>query len=149
MNAKAAGAAVIVLALGGCASVGVEVHELKPAQGPQGVHVELALDEYVIGNADEIEGELLAVQADGVIVNMAATAAGAGSHRLVRVPFPAIKSVRLEQIGRVGIRSRDREQNLDRLRLLARFPQGLSDDLLAVLLAESGQAQLQVPEKRE
>jgi len=44
----------------------------------------------------------------------------------------------------VEVRFREKmdEDHLNRLRLVARFPQGLSDEMLAVLLADLGQDQV-------
>lgn len=154
MNPKPAAMAVAIslqsLFIGAC-SIGVETHEFKPAQGPQGVQTELVLNKNIV-DGNRIEGELLAVRADGLILNVPYPPETRQPDRLVLVPFWMMKTARLEQMGSAKIQSRGREQDekaLDRLRLVARFPQGLSDDLLARLLAESGQAELEVPENQE
>lgn len=152
MNVQPAGLVLIGLSIAGCATVGVEVDEFKPAQGPQGVHMELKLNGDIV-DGNSIEGELLAVRADGVVLNVLNhTDKAEPSARLVWVPFRMMNKARLEQMGSVRIKSQGQamdEKNLNKLRLVARFPQGLSDELLATLLAESGQAQIEVPQRQE
>ena len=152
MNAQPAGRLLIGLSIAGCATIGVEVDEFKPAQGPQGVHMELKLHDGIV-DGNRIEGELLAVRADGVVLNVLDdTDKAEPSARLVLVPFWMTNSARLEQMGSVRVKSQGQavdEKYLNKLRLVARFPQGLSDELMATLLAESGQAQVEVPQRQE
>jgi hypothetical protein len=109
---------------------GPTVERFEPAQRPGGVAISLRLQR--TGADWRITGELLAVRDSDLLVR--------DSTAFWRVPIRAIRrasvqakggDVSIEQ-GRIGVGSRDR------LRLLSRYPQGLSDELLAGLLAAYG-----------
>lgn len=142
---------LLLLATAGC-STSVAVKDFKPAQHPQGIQMELLLNGNVI-DGNKIDGELLAVRGDGVLLNVAEYPGSTRSgNTVVLIPFWMMDTARLEQMGRAKVESQGEEKNklyLDRLRLLSRFPQGLSDDLLAVLLQSVGQEELEVPHKAE
>ena len=142
---------MLILAMGGC-STSVEVKDFKPAQGPQGIQMELTLNGDVI-DGDKISGELLAVRGDGVLLNVVDYPNSVSAPTtVVLIPFWMMDTASLEQMGRAKVESQGEEKNkvyLERLRLLARFPQGLSDQLLAVLLSDLGQEQLEVPRRLE
>ncbi len=135
---------LLVLLVAGC-SAGVRIENFKPAQGPQGVHVELMLEGNAIGGS-KISGELLAVRANRILINVIDNQDSPNaSSRVVLIPYSLIKSVDPEQMGRMGFRSQRQEMDEDhlkKLRLVARFPQGLSDEMLAKLLADLGQDQV-------
>lgn len=135
---------LLMLLIAGC-SVGVKIVNFKPAQGPQGVHIELQLEGKAI-RGSKISGELLAVRADRILLNVIDNPDSPNAtSRVVLIPFSLIKTVDPEQMGRMRFRSQREEMDedhLNRLRLVARFPQGLSDEMLAVLLADLGQDQV-------
>jgi len=135
---------LLMLLIAGC-SVGVKIDNFKPAQGPQGVHIELQLEGKAI-RGSKISGELLAVRADRILLNVIDNPDSPNAtSRVVLIPFSLIKTVDPEQMGRMRFRSQREEMDedhLNRLRLVARFPQGLSDEMLAVLLADLGQDQV-------
>ncbi len=135
----------------GC-STSVEVKNFKPAQKPQGIQMELSLNGNVI-DGSKIKGELLAVRGDGILLNVADYPGSTRSgDTVVLIPFWMMDTAELEQMGRAKVESQGKEKNelyLDRLRLLSRFPQGLSDDLLSELLKRVGQGQVVVPQKTE
>ena len=143
--------AIILLALVGC-STSVEVEDFKPAQGPQGIQMELMLNGNVI-DGNKVSGELLAVHDDGVLLNVDDYPDSASdANTVVLIPYWMMDTAKLEQMGRAKVESQGEKQNkvyLDRLRLLARFPQGLSEDLLTKLLTEMGQEQVEVPHRTE
>jgi hypothetical protein len=149
MNAKCFLALVLLFC--GC-STGIEVAEFKPAQQPEGVHMEMKLNGDVI-DGNKIEGELLAVRADGVLLNVF----GYLDHdndvrRVVLIPFWMMDTVTLEQMGRAKVESQGEEQNkiyLERLRLVSRFPQGMSDQILRELMDGYSQDKLDTPHKIE
>ena len=135
---------LLMLLIAGC-SVGIKIDNFKPAQGPQGVHIELQLEGKAI-RGSKISGELLAVRADRILLNVIDNPDSPNAtSRVVLIPFSLIKTVDPEQMGRMRFRSQREEMDedhLNRLRLVARFPQGLSDEMLAVLLADLGQDQV-------
>ena len=132
---------LLMLFVAGC-SVGVQIEDFKPAQGPQGVHIELRLKGKVIGG-NTISGELLAVRADRILLNVIDNPDSPNAKsRVVLIPVSMVKTAEPEQMYRVKVRSKRKEldeEQVNRLRLVARFPQGLSDEMLAVLLADLGQ----------
>lgn len=142
---------LLLLTTAGC-STSVAVKDFKPAQYPQGIQMELLLNGNVI-DGSKIDGELLAVRGDGVLLNVADYPGSKRSgNTVVLIPFWMMDTARLEQMGRAKVESQGEEKNklyLDRLRLLSRFPQGLSDDLLAELLQSVGQEKVEVPRKAE
>lgn len=135
----------------GC-STSVEVNNFKPAQGPQGVHIELKLNGDVI-DGDKVAGELLAVREDGLILSAEKYAASARkTNTIVLIPYWMMNHAKLDQMGGSKIESHGKEQNaayLEKLRLVARFPQGLSDELLAALLRAMQQEKLETPHRTE
>lgn len=138
-------------AASGC-STGIGVADFKPAQEPAGVHMEISLNGDVI-EGDKVEGELLAVRADGVLLNVPGYLDVAPHvRRVVLIPYWMMDTAKLEQMGRARVESESEQMTqvyLNRLRLVSRFPQGLSDELLADLMSRQGQAALEVPQKVE
>ena len=134
---------LLMLFAAGCSvGVGVQIEGFKPAQGPRGVHIELRLKGKVIGG-NTISGELLAVRADRILLNVIDNPDSPNAKsRVVLIPVSMVKTAEPEQMHRVKVRSKRKElgeEQVNRLRLVARFPQGLSDEMLAVLLADLGQ----------
>ncbi len=142
---------LVPLVTAGC-STNVEVKDFKPAQSPHGIQMELSLNGDVL-DGNKITGELLAVRADGVLLNVAEYPDSEGpGNSIVLIPFWMMNRAKLEQMGSVKVESQGEEANelyLARLRLVSRFPQGLSDELLAKLLTEMGQGEIAVPHKTE
>lgn len=143
--------ALVCTIIVGC-SAGIEVKNFKPAQGPQGVQMEIKLYGDVI-KGDKVEGELLAVRADGVLLKVAEYPVGDDiAERVVLIPFWMMDTARLEQMGRAKVESQGEDMNdvyLKRLRLVSRFPQGLSDELLGKILTSLDQDTLVVPHNVE
>jgi hypothetical protein len=83
-------------------------------------------------------GELLAVQDDGVIIS---------SDRIMFAPFAAIIAIEVEGMGRQFRLQRSAVPIGDQLaqfRAVSRFPQGLTPNIRAVLLAQRSQAEIAV-----
>ncbi len=134
---------LLMLFVAGCSvGIGIQIEDFKPAQGPQGVHIELRLKGKVIGG-NTVSGELLAVRADRILLNVIDNPDSPNAKsRVVLIPVSMVKTAELEQMYRVKVRSKRKElgeEQVNQLRLVARFPQGLSDKMLAVLLADLGQ----------
>ena len=110
----------ILLLLGAC-YVGPSVKRYAPAHGPAGAAVKLELrGDRTVG------GELLAVE-DGTLLLLEA-------RQLVRVDVAAIRSLRGPNISTGALDDAARE----RLRLVSRYPQGVSPELEASLLLAYG-----------
>lgn len=132
--------------LAGC-TVGVEVEDFPPAQGPAGIACKARLQQE-LGGRRLFEGELLAVREDGIVLRLYKDdPVETGGQRLIVVPFWLLKSLWLADVGSFR-RSSSEEVNelrLDRLRLLSRFPQGLTPEIERALLDGFGQDALFVP----
>jgi hypothetical protein len=119
-------------------STGIEVAEFRPAQGPRGVMMDLELDPgYLEG--DMLRGELLAVREDSLLLSVNGYRDEQDDvRRVVSVAFGIMDRATLDQMGRAQVISQGRardEAYLDRLRLISRFPQGLSDKLLQDMMS--------------
>lgn len=125
-----AAAAAIALLVASC-RLGTTVPKFMPAQTPEGVRATLLL------RSGRVSGELLAVT-DSALVIRRYTAAPP----IALVPYKAIHGSSFHQVGATlegghPPRAADRET----LRLVSRFPQGLSPDLFQRLLAGHAQTE--------
>ena len=110
----------ILLLLGAC-YVGPSVKRYAPAHGPAGATVQLGLP-----GDRTVGGELLAVE-DSTLLLLEA-------RQLVRVDIASIRSLRGPNISTRAFGDAERE----RLRLISRYPQGVSPELEASLLRAYG-----------
>ena len=136
MRTSAIAAAATALALAAC-TLGTRPATFEPARSPQGIearigywgprHTVLAL-----------VGELLAVTDSGLVVLSA-------DRRLVHAHWPVLVSATFRQIG-VRLHGGDAPdpRARERLRLVSRFPQGLSAELTSRLLSSLGRDRMEV-----
>jgi hypothetical protein len=119
----------VVLAAAAC-QVGGTVETFAPAHQPAGVAVDLTLQ-----GGRKTRGELLAVEDTALVV--------LAQDSVTLVSYGAIFDWRFSQVG--ALLERPPAPDLaTKLRLLSRFPQGLTPALLGRLLAAHGQAALKV-----
>lgn len=132
MTASHARAAVLAaLTLGAACTVGTRVRTFRPAQSPAGAAATLEL------RGERLRGELLALDDSALFV------LAAGGVTLVR--YTAILGATFAQVGSpLGGGHAPRPQAREQLRLVSRFPQGLTPELLRALLAAHAQAVLVV-----
>lgn len=120
---------VFVLILAGC-HVGSRAETFAPARGPAGVEVAVALRD-----RRPLKGELLTVGDTALLV--------LSEGRVVLVPASAALGVQLAQRSDVLLAARDGKLGpsgaLGEVRLVSRFPQGLTPVLLRRLLVAYGQ----------
>lgn len=91
-------------------------------------------------------GELIEVSEHGLLLLVVSKTRDV-KPRLIRFPLGTLRYGRCEAVGRIELTSRSAESDaaaLQRLALLSRYPQGLSDPLLKNLLRAYGQPQLLV-----
>lgn len=119
-----------VLALVGC-HMGGRVDRFAPANGPEGVAVALELR-----RGGRAQGELLAVQDTALVVLAQDT--------VTLVPYGALETGEFSQVEGELRGTPPAPDFARRLRLVSRFPQGLTPDMLARLLAAYGQSALKV-----
>lgn len=122
-------ATMVATLVAAACSYGVTVARFAPATGPRGLSTTLTTS-----SGEALEGELLEVRETGLLV---------GTERsIVYVPYSATRSVRFRDIGlTLGDGRPPSVAQRDRLRLLSRFPQGLSPPLLRQLLEARGQSE--------
>ena len=145
---------LLCLAISGC-HVGPQIENLEHARRPEGITTSIALRD---GTAERkrVEGELLEVRKDGLLLNAReAGEAPVVKRHVVFVPYTAMVNVSLEKLklsvldnkntwNESAASTRSLERDRETLRLLSRFPQGLSRPLLEELLAAEGQTSVDV-----
>lgn len=132
--------ALAVVGLAAC-RVGMTVERFEPASSPNGAAARLT-------TADgELTGELIEMQASGLLiltgVGRPASEPPPG-YTLRLVPFSAVRASSFPQLGSISIRDGQAPTGAvrERLRLVSRFPHGLSPELLKQLLARYGQTEV-------
>lgn len=128
---------VVLLAFNAC-HVGHSVKEFAPAFGPNGILTDLQL------KGVRVEGELLEVRDSGLLVLWKKRVPAGQQQRLVvtSVPLAAIRSGRFDLYGTLIVNGAPAAKNsLERLRLVSRFPKGLTPELRAALLTAHGQTE--------
>ncbi len=120
---------VLALSLAGC-MIGNTTATFKPALSPAGVETRLRF------RRGEIRGELIEVRDSGVVV--------APPGDIVFVPFAVIRIATFEQTNLTYVGSSPSGEVRERMRLLSRFPGGLTPELLDRLLAMRGQQSLRI-----
>jgi hypothetical protein len=126
---------VVILTLAGC-TVGPDVSKLAPARTGQGVNILVVPVETPDGSAyGRIDGELLAVRDDALLLR---------AGLLALVSYASIERAEVEGFGRLtfGHGRPPTEVQRQELRLLSRYPQGVSGDLLRRLLDAYNQDEL-------
>jgi hypothetical protein len=135
-------AALFTVPLHGCSHIGPRIEEFAPARGPEGVRAQVELAD------NNLSGELLAVRDDGLLLRVAAPGDDPTVDQpLILVPYSLIEEASFAQLtprSMIAEGERPNEKVTERLRLLSRFPQGLSDELIKGLLAAYGQQELEV-----
>lgn len=117
-------AGLVCVALGACRVGGWSASQKA---NPYGGHAEVTTPDTTLA------GELLAVAASGVLL--------AAPDELVRVPWASISRVRIRERG-VDVplsRAPPSEAQMEDLRLVSRYPFGLTQDQLGALLSSQGQ----------
>ena len=114
----------------GC-SFGMTARKYSPAQGPKGIMM------HVSTGQKQLTGELIEVRADGILL--------VAEEKLLLLPYTAILSAEANEKDSPYIISKGTVPNRDvqeHLRLLSRFPQGLTPELIQRLLDAYGQTEL-------
>ena len=147
---------LLSLAIAGC-HVGPRIENFEQARRPEGITVRIETRGDI---AERVEGELLEVREGGLLlITREAQEGGGVKGQLVLVPYTATAIVRAEKLrlnvleekyngsdddSSPDISPKRRKQDREKLRLLSRFPQGLSRPLLDELLAAEGQTTVDV-----
>jgi hypothetical protein len=115
----------LLLLATGC-TVGTHARNYAPARGPAGAMVNLQLTD-----KSRSTGELLAVENSALLL--------LSDNHLVRVP---LSQVRRGSAPKVSFNGSLRDDSRERLRLISRYPQGVSSTLEAELLRAYGQSEV-------
>jgi hypothetical protein len=121
---------MLVCLTNGC-SFGMTARKYRPAQDPQGVIMRLDTAQ------GQLSGELIEVRDDGIVL--------LADQMLRLLPYTAILSSELDQTASrysISRRAAPEPDVQEHLRLLSRFPQGLSPELMRQLLDAYGQTEL-------
>lgn len=121
---SAAGFGVLVLAA--ACTVGTHARNYPPAKGPAGATVNLQLSD-----KSRSTGELLAVETSGLLLLR--------DSQLVRV---LLSQVRRGNAPKLSFNGSLRDDTRERLRLISRYPQGVSSELEGQLLRAYGQSEV-------
>jgi hypothetical protein len=145
---------LLCLAISGC-HMGPQIENLEYARRPEGITTSIELRNG-IDERKRVEGELLEVRKEGLLLNARETGeASVVKRHVVFVPYTAMINVRLEKVkldvldnkhtwNESAASTSSLEHDRETLRLLSRFPQGLSRPLLKELLAAEGQTTVDV-----
>ena len=145
---------LLCLAISGC-HVGPQIENLEHARRPEGITTSIELRAGIAENK-RVEGELLEVRKDGLLLNAReAGEAPVVKRHVVFVPYTAMVDVSPEKLKLSVLDNKNTwneraaskkrlDQHRETLRLLSRLPQGLSRPLLEELLAAEGQTTVDV-----
>lgn len=137
---------IMTFTLATACHVGPQIEQSDIARQPQGVSV--VIDVMRAGQRERAEqtGELLDVRDDGLII--ATQNESDEAKRIVLVPWKFIYKARASDVSGYAMRysqgDSQREESIEKLSRVSRFPQGLSPALLEILLANTGQAKLDI-----
>ncbi len=110
---------------------GPSLRHFEPAHSPEGIAADLRLKHR------QVRGELIEVQDSALVVLT-------DSQAVALVPLRSIRLGDFSRLGSLIEGSRADRQTLERLRLLSRFPAGLTPALRSQLLSAYGQTELVV-----
>jgi hypothetical protein len=133
---------LLYLLIAGC-QIGPRINTFEAAHQPQGITTTVKLRSGHVTDG-HLQGELLEVRSNGVLLKAQGMYKDhtIDTPRLVFVPYTAIKDVHIDQLYLNAHENPVRYQ--DELRVLSRFPQGLSSSLLDTLLEAEGQSRVEV-----
>lgn len=147
---------LLCLAITGC-QMGPQIDEFEQARRPEGITASIELRRGITEDG-RVEGELLEVRDDGLLLNTREDReGGVVKNHLVFVPYAAMEAVGIDELN-LNVLTETKhtwiegdaaptwkpERDRAKLRLLGRFPQGLSPPLLEALLAAEGQTGVEV-----
>ncbi len=145
---------LLCLVIAGC-QAGPQIENFEHARRPEGITTSIEL-RGGIAEHDRVEGELLEEQEDGLLLNARQSRdGGVVKNHLVFVSYTAMLNVEIEKVNlnvldktanqaESFVSTKRLEKDREKLRLLSRFPQGLSRPLLEELLAAEGQTTIDV-----
>jgi hypothetical protein len=137
------GLSLAVLTLSAC-HVGPQIKDLQLANNPEGATVEVQV--LPAGGRDKLkfEGELLEIRDDGIVFS--GTSADDAADEVIFVAWSRATRVRATEFGgyraEIGRSLEWSPETKERFRLISRFPQGISPEIMDSLLAAHRQEEL-------
>lgn len=151
---------ILTLVLAGC-HAGPQIEDFEQAWQPEGIGVTIKLSAR-FDDRKRVDGELLEVSSDGLLLNTRdPQKESVVNRRIVFVPYSVMRDVDVDDLNlnifsesdsdydEYGSANRERdsermERHREQLRLLSRFPQGLTQPLLDEMLEAEGQTTVDV-----
>lgn len=142
-NRTRAGSIVAAISLSAC-HVGPQIKDLDLAQNPEGATIEVQVVPAGARNKLKLEGELLEMRDDGVIL------LGGDNDtiddELIFVAWARAARIRATQFGGyradIGRSLELSDKTMERFRLISRYPQGISGEIMENLLEAYRQSEL-------
>jgi hypothetical protein len=137
------GLSLAVLSLSAC-HVGPQIKDLELANNPEGATVEVQVLPADGGGKLKFEGELLEIRDDGIVFS--GTSADDAADEVIFVAWNRATRVRATEFGgyraEIGRSLEWSAETKERFRLISRFPQGISPEIMDGLLAAHRQEEL-------
>lgn len=122
--------------------VGPQIDQTNLGRQPQGANVVVELTTKIKSKRVEHSGELLEVGDDALVLLSQKNAQNAS--RIVLIPWRKIHRASTSELPGIAVRTSQgasrRQASTEELRIVSRFPQGLSPQLMSQLLARYGQS---------
>jgi len=137
------GLSLAVLSLSAC-HVGPQIKDLELANNPEGATVEVQVLPADGGGKLKFEGELLEIRDDGIVFS--GTSADDAADEVIFVAWSRATRVRATEFGgyraEIGRSLEWSAETKERFRLISRFPQGISPEIMDGLLTAHRQEEL-------
>jgi hypothetical protein len=137
------GLSLAVLSLSAC-HVGPQIKDLELANNPEGATVEVQVLPADGRDKLKFEGELLEIRDDGIVFS--GTSADDAADQVIFVAWSRANRVRATEFGgyraEIGRSLEWSPETKERFRLISRFPQGISPEIMDSLLAAHRQEEL-------
>jgi hypothetical protein len=137
------GLSLAVLSLSAC-HVGPQIKDLELANNPEGATVEVQVLPADGRDKLKFEGELLEIRDDGIVFS--GTSADDAADQVIFVAWSRATRVRATEFGgyraEIGRSLEWSPETKERFRLISRFPQGISPEIMDSLLAAHRQEEL-------
>ena len=137
------GLSLAVLSLSAC-HVGPQIKDLELANNPEGATVEVQVLPADGRDKLKFEGELLEIRDDGIVFS--GTSADDAADQVIFVAWSRATRVRATEFGgyraEIGRSLEWSDETKERFRLISRFPQGISPEIMEGLLAAHRQEEV-------
>jgi len=138
-----AGLSLAIISLSAC-HLGPQIKDLDLANNPEGATVKVQVLPAEGRHKLEFDGELLEIRDDGIVFS--GTAAADGVDEVVFVAWGRAARVRATEFGgyraEIGRSLEWSDETKERFRLISRFPQGISPEIMEGLLAAHRQQEV-------